>query len=201
MSSAVHSTGERDGLPTVIMESLMHRLPVVATDVCGIHEVIQDGVTGLLVPEKNPVALANAIIKMVENRKSALEMAERGRSRFCEEFDQERNAGKILKLYQTLIRRPGRRNEFRRLLSETRGRNCPSIGVEVSGLGRSASGRPVRGADRATQVMDQGMTENSRRLSVRCFWFKISNSAALNAMLSIYSSTWIGASFRRSCGF
>lgn len=110
MSSAVHSTGERDGLPTVIMESLMHRLPVVATDVCGIHEVIQDGVTGLLVPEKNPVALANAIIRMVGDRKSALEMAERGRSLVLLEFDQERNAGKILNLYQTLIRRPSSTN-------------------------------------------------------------------------------------------
>jgi colanic acid/amylovoran biosynthesis glycosyltransferase len=104
MSSAVHSTGERDGLPTVIMEALMHRLPVVATDVCGIPEVIQDGVTGLLVPEKNTVALANAITKMVGDRKSALEMAERGRSLVRREFDQERNAGKILDLYQRLIR-------------------------------------------------------------------------------------------------
>lgn len=104
MSSAVHSTGERDGLPTVIMEALMHRLPVVSTDVCGIPEVIQDGVTGLLVPEKNTVALANAIIKMVGDRKSALEMAERGRSLVLREFDQERNAGKILDLYRRLIR-------------------------------------------------------------------------------------------------
>jgi glycosyltransferase involved in cell wall biosynthesis len=110
MSSAVHSTGERDGLPTVIMEALMHRLPVVATDVCGIHEVIQDGVTGLLVPEKNPVALANAIIRMLGDRKSALEMADRGRALVLREFDQERNAGKILKLYQTLIRRPNSTN-------------------------------------------------------------------------------------------
>jgi glycosyltransferase involved in cell wall biosynthesis len=104
MSSAVHSTGERDGLPTVIMEALMHRLPVVATDVCGIPEVIQDGVTGLIVPEKNTVALANAVMKMVGDRKSALEMAERGRSLVLREFDQERNAGKILDLYRRLIR-------------------------------------------------------------------------------------------------
>lgn len=102
MSSAVHSTGERDGLPTVIMEALMHRLPVVATDVCGIPEVIQDGVTGYLVPEKNPAALANAIIKMVGDRKSALEMAERGRSLVLKEFDPDRNHGKMLELYSTL---------------------------------------------------------------------------------------------------
>ncbi len=104
MSSAVHSTGERDGIPNVIMEALIHRVPVVATDVCGIPEVIQDGVTGFLVPEKDPSALANAIIKMVANRESALEMADKGRSLVLRQFDPERNHGKILNLYQTLIR-------------------------------------------------------------------------------------------------
>jgi colanic acid/amylovoran biosynthesis glycosyltransferase len=104
MSSAVHSTGERDGIPNVIMEALMHRVPVVATDVCGIPEVIQDGVTGFLVPQKDPSAIANAIIKMVQDRESALEMAGKGRSLVLREFDQERNARKIFDLYQKLIR-------------------------------------------------------------------------------------------------
>ncbi len=105
MSSAVHSTGERDGIPNVIMEALIHRVPVVATDVCGIPEVIQDGVTGFLVPEKDPSALADAIIKMVANKESALEMADKGRSLVLRQFDPERNHGKILNLYQTLVRR------------------------------------------------------------------------------------------------
>jgi colanic acid/amylovoran biosynthesis glycosyltransferase len=104
MSSAVHSSGERDGIPNVIMEALMHRIPVVATDVCGIPEVIQDRVTGLLVPQKDPAALANAIITMVGDRESALEMAERGRSLVLREFDPKRNHGKILELYRTLVR-------------------------------------------------------------------------------------------------
>jgi glycosyltransferase involved in cell wall biosynthesis len=110
MSSAVHSTGERDGIPNVIMEALIHRVPVVATDVCGIPEVIQNGVTGLLVPQKDPSALANAIIKMLANRESALEMADKGRSLVLTQFDPERNCGKILELYLSLIRnvRPGR---------------------------------------------------------------------------------------------
>jgi glycosyltransferase involved in cell wall biosynthesis len=104
VSSAVHSTGERDGLPNVIVEALMHRIPVVATDVCGVPEVIQDRVTGLLVPQKDPAALANAIITMVGDRESALEMADRGRSLVLREFDPERNHGKILELYRTLVR-------------------------------------------------------------------------------------------------
>src|SRR5208337_4673207 len=43
MPSIVHSTGDRDGIPTVIMEALLHRLPVVASDVSGISEVIRNG--------------------------------------------------------------------------------------------------------------------------------------------------------------
>ena len=106
MSSAVHSSGERDGIPNVIMEALVHRVPVVATDVCGIPEVIRNNVTGLLVPQRNPSALANAIVRMVGNRDSALEMAERGRSLVLRQFETERNHTKILNLYQTLTRQP-----------------------------------------------------------------------------------------------
>jgi glycosyltransferase involved in cell wall biosynthesis len=104
MSSAVHSSGERDGIPNVIMEALVHRVPVVATDVCGIPEVIQNNITGLLVPQGDSAALANAIIRMVGNRESALEMAERGRSLVLRKFNPERNHDKILNLYQALIR-------------------------------------------------------------------------------------------------
>lgn len=43
MPSVVHSNGDRDGIPNVIMEALSHRMPVIATDVCGISEVIING--------------------------------------------------------------------------------------------------------------------------------------------------------------
>ncbi len=102
MPSVVHSSGDRDGIPTVIMECLMHRVPVIATDVSGIAEVIEDGVTGFLIPEKDPEAIAHAVIKMVGDRDAALAMAERGRSKVRELFDPERNHHKVLELYQDL---------------------------------------------------------------------------------------------------
>ncbi len=106
MPSVVHSSGDRDGIPTVIMEALMHRVPVIATDVSGIGEVIEDGHTGLLIPEKDPRAIALAVEKMAGDRKSALEMAEQGRTRVLEQFDPERNHRKVLELYTDLV--PGR---------------------------------------------------------------------------------------------
>ncbi|MFA6223068.1 MAG: glycosyltransferase [Desulfomonilaceae bacterium] len=99
MSSAVHSSGDRDGLPTVIMEALAHRLPVVATDVCGIPEVIHNGETGLLVGQNDPQSLADAILAMVHDRDNALSMAAKGRELVLREFDQEKNHTKIFDLF------------------------------------------------------------------------------------------------------
>ena len=99
MSSAVHKSSDRDGLPNVIMEALMHRLPVVSTNVCGIPEVIINNETGLLVQEKDPSALADAIRKMINNRSAALEMAEKGRELVLKKFDPVATHGRIFNLF------------------------------------------------------------------------------------------------------
>ena len=99
MPSVVHASGDRDGIPTVIMECLMHRVPVIATDVSGIAEVIEDGETGFLIPEKDPVAIADAVIKMVSDREASLAMAEAGRAKVRRLFDPERNHRALLELY------------------------------------------------------------------------------------------------------
>ena len=99
MPCVIHSSSDRDGIPNVIMEALLHRLPVVATDVSGISEVIRDRDTGLLVPQKDAVALAVAIKAMVGDRKAALEMAERGRALVFRQFDTEENHRKMLALF------------------------------------------------------------------------------------------------------
>ncbi len=87
MPSIVHPTGESDGLPTVILEALAHRLPVVATEVAGIAEVVRPGETGWLVPPGNPTALAAALARVVSDRPTALTLASRGRSLVQKVFD------------------------------------------------------------------------------------------------------------------
>ena len=99
MPSVVHSNGDRDGIPNVIMEALSHRMPVIATDVCGISEVIINGETGLLTPQRNPRALADAVRHMVEDREHASRMAEAGRARVEKMFDRENNITALLRLY------------------------------------------------------------------------------------------------------
>ena len=105
MPSVVHTNGDRDGIPNVIMEALSHRMPVIATDVCGIAEVVEDGVTGLLVPQRDARALADAVRRMVEDRDHAQSMAEAGRERVTRMFDRERNIATLLDLYVSEGRR------------------------------------------------------------------------------------------------
>lgn len=97
--SVVHTNGDRDGIPNVIMEALSTGMPVVATDVCGIAEVIRDGETGLLVPQRDPAALANAIRAMLADREAAQAMAQAGRALVEAMFDRDRNIAALRDLY------------------------------------------------------------------------------------------------------
>ena len=97
--SVVHANGDRDGIPNVIMEALSCRMPVIATDVCGIREVIEDGVTGLLIPQRDPAALADAVRRMLADRQAAQRMAEAGRERVLAMFDSEKNIRQLAELY------------------------------------------------------------------------------------------------------
>lgn len=102
MPSVVHASGDRDGIPNVIMEALAHRLPVVATDVCGIPEVVEDGVTGKQVPQRDPEALADAIMALASDRDQALVLAEAGRARVAAMFDPETNTRAILDFFAAM---------------------------------------------------------------------------------------------------
>ncbi|MDR2055084.1 MAG: glycosyltransferase [Desulfovibrio sp.] len=97
--SVVHDNGDRDGIPNVIMEALSCGLPVVATDVNGIPEVIRNGETGLLVPQRDPAALADAVRQMLECREKALVMAGNGKALVERMFDGKINIRALRDLY------------------------------------------------------------------------------------------------------
>jgi colanic acid/amylovoran biosynthesis glycosyltransferase len=98
MPSVVDPAGDRDGIPNVILEALLHRIPVVACDVGGIAEVIRDGETGRLVPPGDARALAAAIRELAQHPEEARAMAERGRQLVLREFNLETNCRKLLDL-------------------------------------------------------------------------------------------------------
>ncbi len=77
LASKVAKDGDRDGLPNVLIEAQSQRLACVATEVSGIPELIEDGVTGLLTPSENPRALAGAIERLIRDpaRRAGLGLA------------------------------------------------------------------------------------------------------------------------------
>lgn len=85
--SRLSEDGDRDGIPNTVAEAMSMELPVVATAVSGIPELIEDGKSGVLVPEKNPEALAAAIQDLIANPEKALEIGRNGRARVAQVFD------------------------------------------------------------------------------------------------------------------
>ena len=96
----VGDDGNRDGLPTVLVEAMALGVPVVTTPVTGIPELVEDGVTGLLVPERAPAALARAIGCLVDEDELAQQVAAAARARVEERFDLRRNVAQLRRLFE-----------------------------------------------------------------------------------------------------
>lgn len=92
----VGEDGDRDGTPTVLLEAMAMRLPVVSTRLSGIPELVEDGVNGLLVPPGDVAALADALARLLDDREARLRLGERGRETVETSFDTERNVRRLL---------------------------------------------------------------------------------------------------------
>jgi glycosyltransferase involved in cell wall biosynthesis len=75
-------------------------LPVVATAAGGIPEAVEHGVTGLLVPVRSPVALAQALLELLEDGERRRRLGAAGRARFLERFTADRMVEETLRVYQ-----------------------------------------------------------------------------------------------------
>jgi colanic acid/amylovoran biosynthesis glycosyltransferase len=95
----VVSTGDRDGLPTSLLEAMALGAPVVSTPVGGIPELVLHEQTGLLVPERDPEALAHALERLLADRGLAAALAARGRTHVEEHFSLERNVARLRTLF------------------------------------------------------------------------------------------------------
>ena len=91
----VGEDGNRDGLPTVLLEALALGTPAVATPVTGIPELVRHEETGLLVGERDPAALAAALARLLDDRDLADRLARAGRELIEAEFDADETAARI----------------------------------------------------------------------------------------------------------
>ena len=94
---------DQEGIPNSMLEAMSTGLPVAATLHGGIPEAVRDGVSGLLVPEKNPGALADALIRLATSPGMAGEMGRRASQSVQEEFEQSRAVEKLETFYDEAI--------------------------------------------------------------------------------------------------
>ena len=101
-SSATVLASLREGLPLVVLESLACGRPVVASRVGGIHEVVQEGVNGLLVPPGDPQAMAGALAGLLSDGARLESMARKAHAEATGAFSWRRSAREYLDLYAGL---------------------------------------------------------------------------------------------------
>jgi len=99
----VQSSSFPEGFGLTCIEAMALAKPVVATNIPGPSEIVVDGKTGFLVPPKNPSALAEAILKLLNNAVLAKKIGESGRKRAEELFDIRKNVRQIEDIYENVF--------------------------------------------------------------------------------------------------
>jgi glycosyltransferase involved in cell wall biosynthesis len=98
----VLSTQGWEGLPLAPLEAMAMRLAVVISDVGGNREAVQDGITGLVVPPRQPQALADALLQLLLDHPTAQQMGQHGYDRVVREFSAQRMARETMAIYARL---------------------------------------------------------------------------------------------------
>lgn len=93
-----------EGIPLVLLEAMFFKKPIIASDVGGIPEVIEDGHSGELVPPGDPFALAERITKLIKNRQYAQKIAEAGHKHFMRSFSPDTWIRKIESTYEDALK-------------------------------------------------------------------------------------------------
>jgi glycosyltransferase involved in cell wall biosynthesis len=130
LASVPTKEGKREGIPVSLMEAMASSLPVVASDLSGIPELVESGCTGLLVPPENAAALADALQLLEQNKEMGSRMGEAGRERVVRAFNLQTNTQALLQRILAGETQAGRTED-------------PPVSVSASGASRGAGGRPV----------------------------------------------------------
>ena len=99
LNSQVDANGDRDGLPNVLLEAQSQGLPVLATEISGIPELVRDGRNGLLVPQRDHGRLAAALERLIRAPGLRCRLGRNGLRRIHARFDKERNIDALRALF------------------------------------------------------------------------------------------------------
>lgn len=95
--------GDRDGIPNVLLEAMATGLPVVSTPVGGIPELVEHDRNGLLVPEKDPLALANALERLLDDNARRTSLGTAARQHIVTHFDAGQNLHALVACFTQCI--------------------------------------------------------------------------------------------------
>lgn len=99
LASITLANGKGEGIPVALMEAMASGLPVVSTDQAGIAELVIDGETGLLVPEGDAAALADAIARLADDPELRQRLASAGRSFVERHHDMTTNVARLIEVF------------------------------------------------------------------------------------------------------
>lgn len=99
----IAENNDRDGIPNVLVEAMAAGLPVVSTNISGIPELIEPGVSGLLVPQKDAPALAAAIATLLAAPELRRRLGQAARAKVCCLFDAEANVRTLHQLFSECL--------------------------------------------------------------------------------------------------
>ena len=100
--SVTASDGDQEGIPNVLKEAMAMGLPVISTWHSGIPELVADGVTGYLVPERDVEALTDRLVYVCDHPEGWVEMGEKARAKIDAEFDTESINNTLEEIYISL---------------------------------------------------------------------------------------------------
>ncbi|HDK41763.1 MAG TPA: colanic acid biosynthesis glycosyltransferase WcaL, partial [Candidatus Pacearchaeota archaeon] len=101
--SVTDNNGDQEGIPVVLMEALAQGLPVISTYHSGIPELIQDGESGYLVPERDIDALAEKLTYLIEHPDRWIKMGQEGRKYVEEYYNINKLNDRLIEIYRYLL--------------------------------------------------------------------------------------------------
>lgn len=99
LACRIDEFGDRDGMPTVLIEALARAVPVVSTDVPGVAELVRDRVTGLLVPPDDDAALARALHELLTDPELARRLGRAGRELVACEYTPAAATSRLVEVF------------------------------------------------------------------------------------------------------
>lgn len=104
LPSVITADKKMEGIPVALMEALAMELPIIATDISGVPELVINGETGVLVPERDAEALSEALFRLFNDEALRAKLAQAGRQKVLAEFNLKTSTAELFALFEKQIK-------------------------------------------------------------------------------------------------